>query len=517
MVGSKLHHLISNLQRSVPPLAIVFTAILFVLLVVGLAHRPILLSLQYLDSVWGKIPSWATTLFGLFVVVVVVGVVVPKMYFAFESFVLFLAFGRSPLRSALQIIAKNDFLRIVSAHESAHGATRPFAVLMAISRRGISLGDLIRRLRNVERNRVPQYYRETIERLKRDWQAGEESSVLLRNVSTLQKLLPPSVEERLLGQTVAANITYLFGNLLQGRRLADRNMAEAEQCDGIGLPIYQWLASYAHANSRLFLGQFYDAASSLGKRWHTKYISLPDEERRRLFSELQHLSTVHPIGSVPRHIILASAFAGQALRNNNTHPLGPLEAPLEDDKQWIECWYDMGQKLCGTEEISLHFTHGYMSLYCLVVDSLEDPLQVLDRIPAGAPLVSQYVKDGIFGLYYLRERRFEDALKAFRRADTFSKTSGNRFLDGVFLPAHAAAAVHANGTNHPEVKQVGKRARARARMAQSAFYDSLVDAFDAVLALAKNEKGKFNRLRSRAEWQPGGLVKIYGLAQLEKN
>ena len=155
-----------------------------------------------------------------------------------------------------------------------------------------------------------------------------------------------------------------------------------------------------------------------------------------------------------------------------------------------------------------------MSLYCLVVDPLEEPQVVLERIKDNAPPVSKYVKDGMLGLCYLREDRFVDALEAFGSAYAYAQHSGNRFLDAIFLPAHATAALQAAGPNDLEVKEVSSRARSRAKSAQSSFYDSLVDAYEAVLAFKETKMDKFQRLRRRAELQPGGLVKIYGLDRL---
>jgi len=128
------------------------------------------------------------------------------------------------------------------------------------------------------------------------------------------------------------------------------------------------------------------------------------------------------------------------------------------------------------------------------------------------------------GLYYFKHQRYKKALEELRRADSYSRMSGNRFFDGIFLPAHAAAAVchneHSNPTikesRGPEVKQIRRRARWHAKLAQSAFYDSLVNALDAVIAHAEKKHGAFNRLKDRANrWSPDGLVTIYRLDELE--
>ena len=280
MANSRPGHFLSNLQRSVPPLVIVVGATACLLVALGLLIIPFKSALPSIIRFMDTIPSWAIALSGagLFVVVVIGGVILPRAYSAFESFVLLLAFGNSPMRDDFQRQARKDFNSLVDAldHDLR---VKMFAPLFAMVRSYVGLSESIRRFRNRELDRLPEYYRQTIKQLKNGWQRGVGSRILLGRVDILQRLLPVSNEEWVLGQAVAANITYLFGDLKKGRRLADRALAEAKDCDGSGLPVYQWLASYAHANSRLFLGQFDDSASLLGKSWRNKYVSLPLNEK----------------------------------------------------------------------------------------------------------------------------------------------------------------------------------------------------------------------------------------------
>jgi hypothetical protein len=96
----------------------------------------------------------------------------------------------------------------------------------------------------------------------------------------------------------------------------------------------------------------------------------------------------------------------------------------------------------------------------------------------------------MLGLCFLHARDYKFALTELRKADAYSRLGGNRFFDGVFLPAHAAAAALIIQDNNSEKRRIRKRCEAQARIGKSPFYDSLIHALDAVVARLQREKGQ---------------------------
>lgn len=461
-----------------------------------------------LSNAWRLIPPYAHTFLGLFIVVVVVGVAGQSIYLAFEGLVLVVAFGRSQMGAKLRRLARQEYRLLIDSIANDTGITHPFAVFLATSYRIADLGGMIHRLRNIDRTESRDLYLQTVTLAREGWQDGLESSILENYLRSLNHLAPPDTSERLVGQIVVANVTYLLGDLWEGKRVADRTMSEAEHFDrNLDLPVYQWLASYAHANSRLFLGQFEDAIRLLGERWRQRYCSLGSEQKNALLDEVRDRSTVDPVASVPRHILLASAFRGCALMSAITQP--HIDIEFKTSRRWASVWYILGLRLSRGETISTDFTHAYAALYCLTVEHVREPEQMLARIPPTSPPVSQYVKHGVKGLHEFSEGRFGIALKHLRQADAYSRLSGNRFFEGVFLPAHAAAAALTDLNHLPEVSRNLRRAKARARLGKSVFYDSQIAAARAAIAAALGHNRQCDNLILLAERVPNGLVRLY--------
>ena len=109
------------------------------------------------------------------------------------------------------------------------------------------------------------------------------------------------------------------------------------------------------------------------------------------------------------------------------------------------------------------------------------------------------------------ERDFESALERLRHADTYSRMSGNRFFEGIFLPAHAASAIMLNLSHLPEVKRTMRRAKARAGLGRSFFYDAQIDATKATIAYKTGYIGHAERLAARAQRHELGVLRFYPL------
>lgn len=498
---------LGQLRQSLPPFVFVGLAVAATIDLIRVIYRPFLFLAGKLTEIWKDLPPWTTTLLGLFVVIVVVGSMITSLYLLWESLVLTLAFGRSRMSAHLRRLAKADFLLSIEAVQHDLDITRPYAVILALLSRLLNLKAVVELLRNHQYAELDEYYLRMLDNIRQGWVDGLQGSILLSYLTILRRLPVPAEPIRLRGQVVVANVTYLLGDLHEGRRLADRTMDEAEGFDTAKLPLYQWMASYAHANSRLFLGRFDEAATLLGERWQTKFAALSEADRVTLLMSLKSLSTLNPIASVGRHILLASAFAGGAIVKRETLP--PPLSLAENTKSWARAWYARALWYGRHERISKDFARAYMALYCAAVDRVLDPLNVLARIPCEAPPASQYALHGVRGLVHMQSKKYEEALTDLRRADAYSRMSGNRFLEGILLPAHAVVAAATDPTHMPEAKRMLRRARVRARLARSAFYDSQVDAAAAVLASILGRRGEANRLWARAKRTKNGFLQLY--------
>lgn len=431
-------------------------------------------------------------------------------YLAFEYLAIRVVFFRRATTRELSRWAFRDFCNLLSAVGKSFpwlgwGAYVPATVI-----RAFSFDRLMRRLRNLEAHKAQELFQESLREIRRLWMEGVDEPEVRRHAEVVQRLSPLIEPDRLLGRALAANVTYLLGDLEKGRRLADQTMRDAKRYEGDRLPVLQWFASYAHANSRLFLGQFELAATILGRLWQSQYMSLSETDRKRLQNALRDRSTVNPLAAVPRHLILASAFAGKSLRRFETQP-EPDEL-ITDDLQWANQWYELGVKLSKDGEtqtdarnISLHFTHGYMALYRLVMS--EDPEACLNAIPAkdDPPRVSQYVRHVVEGLKQLKDGEYEDARGQFKRAK--EKAEGNRFLDGIRIPAHAISVARLG--KHDEARSLLADGRKYAAPTRSPFYDSLLDAA-AVVVYRGHHRGKAHYFQERLN-NAGSLANFHGL------
>jgi tetratricopeptide (TPR) repeat protein len=505
----RIRRILIALRQAVPTVVYVAVAAAVIFDVSRLAAKPLAEASAYLTKAWTLLPPWTWTLVGLFIVVVILGVAAVPLYLFLES-VLILAppFGRSLLGVSLRRLSRQDLLLSIDAIEADMHVTRPYATVLALWARVSDMTGLLRRLSNLQETLGRNLFLRTIDNVRDGWRDGLQASILLDHLTILNRLPPQPDPDRLRGQVVTANITYLLGDLHEGRRLAELNVAEAETYDVGRLPVYQWLASYAHANSRLFLGSFEHAATLLGERWRKNYLSLSDREKQTLLSSLEPLSTLNPVAAVGRHILLASAFAAKPLMKPETNP--DLTAAPATSGDWARAWYRSGMELGRAEGITEDFTQAYMALYCLLVEeNEEEPLALLEQILDAAPPVSQYAKYGVRGLVRICKGDYKSALADLRRADTQSRMSGNRFFDGIYLPAHASVAMLGDPSHEPEARKIMRRARERANLARSAFYDSQLDAAQAVLDWIRGRHGQARRLMARARNEEHGLLRVY--------
>ncbi|HEX5716272.1 MAG TPA: hypothetical protein VF179_08940 [Thermoanaerobaculia bacterium] len=459
--------------------------------------------------------------FFLLFVVIFIGWGLPYIYVLFESFYWRIMLGRSPVGRRLSADAIRDFRRFLAAHELDRGITRPAAVLFAIPARLASLRELGRMLRRLKKTEARVLYRQTLENLAEGWRAGLQTSVVIEYLQVLERIDTPVEVDRILGKVLTANVTYLLGDLEKGHRLARKVMESAREHDEPGKPYYQWLASYALWNSRLFMGEFDVAANELGDLWRSQYACYSEAVKNRLHEFYQaNPATLDPIASVPRHLILASALKGESIITGRTQAKVLDKADERDQAEsWVEQWYKLGQSLCEPAPIALDFTHAYMALYCTVVEPLYPPPELLGKILDTAPIVSLYVKHGMMGLYHFERCEYDKAVHELRVADAKSGISGNSFLECIFLPAQAAAAAMLGKSLHPEIRALMSRVRKRAAISPNNFYDLLIYAAEAVIAEANEEKGRRDHLLGRVQRLSGGdlsrgFVKIFHLNKL---
>ena len=437
-------------------------------------------------------------------------------------------FGSGRVGEKLTVRADADRRRLVTASARPGSLFEEWVKLKIYGERLISFQRLSMGLRNIE----PQIIQEVHADMRREvidlWRIGANPDELKKEVAHLRDLSPLADRERLLGLIISANVLYLLGELKQGKELADETMRKARDYDQGKLPVMQWFASYACANSRLFLGQFEQAATMLGGMWQNHYLSLNEDEKKDLKAALRGESTLNPLVAVPRHMILASAFAGKALNNRETQ-LNPAKAELLEDDEGITQWYEKAQVLAEEEEkkvkekikegkvergeeekrdaeISMYFSHAYMALYCLIVEPIQEPNVVLGRIPFEPGPVAGYTKHTVRGILLLKERRWRDANRAFRAAKLAG--GGNGFLDGVLLPAWAISL--AREERFVESGEMLEKGRGFAAKAQSAFYDALLDAAEAIFAKGESgESDQYVYLKWRALRQPTVLSRQF--------
>ena len=469
--------------------------------------------------------------------VVLFGWIFPGVYLALEDALFRLMLGPELIRTRLRRIAREDYTLLVKQYEDDRGVTRYFARTVAVFDRITQLYRLLRELRDLMRAKRGDLYRGLIMRMRYAWLDGLQTSVILDQMNILKRLPPVTKDDLdLEASTMIANLTYLLGDLRNGRQLAEENMMRARERDGNAIPRNQWRAAYAYCNSQLFLGDFDEAATDLGQRWKYDYEKLNHDFRNQLHQEFRVL-LLDPIASVPRHMILAAAFKGQAIRTDDTRQtLYEVPKGLPPEEQWIQGWYTAGIDLCERSEegkpedektkIGLHFTHAYMALYRAAVPggaANDEVLKILEQIPPTAKIVALYAKHAVRGIYYFSisspmepgDANLKSALSDLRAADAYSRMSGNRFLEGVLLPVYAAATARSGIYAHPETIRILERAQKHAHLARSPFYHALIAAACATLAYAEGDRAEFARLRRRAEnygkEMPYGFVRIFRL------
>lgn len=466
------------------------------------------------------------TVFAIAVAAMVLGWLLPAAYSLIERLLLRVILGPSTIHARLRRIAREDYALLAEEHELDRGLTKQVARAFAPVTRLFQLARLLRELRNLEREQAADLYRGLLIRIRYAWRDGLQTAVLLDYLDILRRLRAPTPELQLEGAIAVANLTYLLGDLHRGRALAVKNMEEAKTRDRGGIPKNQWRASYAYCNAQLFLGRFDDAAHDLGRRWADDYEKFDPSIREQLHDEFRFL-LLDPIASVPRHLILASAFKGRAIITPDTwQSIHTLPSTLPEGERWFRGWYRAGVALCANTDIALHFTHAYAALYRTVVETEsgeDDTLAILEKIPPTAPIVSLYAKHTMRGIHHFSGSHADDreggslqsALNDLRAADAYSRMSGNRFLAGILLPVYAAATARSGIYGRPETLRILARARRHARLAGSPFYDTLVTAAEAVLACEDGDRGRFERLRRRvdnyASQMMHGLVRVFHL------
>ncbi len=310
-----------------------------------------------------------------------------------------------------------------------------------------------------------------------------------------------------LSDIVIANISYLSGQLLKGQELAEVNHNKA------GNRVRKWLASYAYHNTRIFLGDFADAARDLAQFWRENYQELSVAERAKLFEDNSFRgSTLHPIVSVPRHILLASALAGRSLRAEC-----PVSADDDFDEQgWATGWYQQADELGRSQTehdlgISRSFAYAYMALYYILVEQSDsDARRELSKV-WDSPPVSEYVKYGVKGLLALRDGKWGLAIEHLERSRSQSGSYG--FINPILLPAEATAKVmnSTRGSMDSEISSLEESVVLPVRL-QGALHQSLNSAAHAVISARQGNLDDARGHKRNAAQHRNGVLRIFDRA-----
>lgn len=371
--------------------------------------------------------------------------------------------------------------------------------------------------------------RQATDQLVRGWRECWPPGILMDHVRVVTgtSCLPDDAELEFGGACAAASVTYLLGDLRKGSRMAQRVWSRARDTAAFGR-VQLWMASYPFLNSMLFLGEFERSVRLMVDLRETEWVPLRSEERRRLLEQLDAVMTLNGVRSIPRHVILAGAFAGPSAMSTwvgdaDTWPDREVRQPQRGrsaEEAWLQSWYEEGLRLCTADDPSLHFTHAYAAFHLTLL--ADDPAtqssertrmlgrarQALGAIPDGAPLVSHYARLGFAGLYELAMGQEEAAMGNLRAAAQHSAVSGNSFLNCLFAGSHSVLASRAGGWMMSESEHYLRQADDFARRINRPFYDAIVDAARGHLARGRREEGRAARLLRRAERSAPHVVRL---------
>jgi hypothetical protein len=91
-------------------------------------------------------------------------------------------------------------------------------------------------------------------------------------------------KDRVRGRCAVANATYLLGDLAEGNKLAKKNWEYARGHESDTDAELKWMASYAHFNSTLFLGEFEKAMELMADHWLVHYAKLDPVEQEKVLN-----------------------------------------------------------------------------------------------------------------------------------------------------------------------------------------------------------------------------------------
>lgn len=278
------------------------------------------------------------------------------------------------------------------------------------------------------------------ERVAHEWRAGRVPKERhLRFMERHLTVLSPDEDARV--RAILANIKYLRGQFTGARKLIEPVMTGAflrAESD----PTNLMLLGYPHWNTDLFIGRHEEAARGLVALWH-RFKKLTSDDRERLLFKIQGASTVHAVGSIPRHVVLAWALGDWPLVSPDS------DARLDSDAlDLVDRWLREGLRLCDGDRISTDFSNAYAAFaYTLEVaggDSRAEAKvrRLLGAIPQDAPAPSRYAASGFEGIFYLACGDDEGAYQRLACAAQLGTRTSNEFLGPLFTAAEAVALAH---------------------------------------------------------------------------
>jgi hypothetical protein len=456
----------------------------------------------------------AFVLFGL-------GWFLPKAWAGIEWLWWNAVLGRSRTGKSIRTLAVRDFRLLIREKEVDDGAARPLAVLLAIGSRMGGMFRLTRDLKRLAKEKEDVSFETSIQNLNEGWRSGMPPPILAEYMQDIQGSVGGINRhfDKLRGQCAVANVTYLLGNLTKGNELAKENWRYAESHESKTDYELKWMASYALFNSTLFLGDFQKAMKLMADFWLKHFANLKEVEKDNVIGKYENCLTVNPVLSVPRHMILAAAFAGEPKYDPEFWPspdyFNRLTSSEErnDERIWLTSWYETAKSMCQSQDdvISLDFSHAYAGFHLTLMyndpgrlgHGAKDDLsrrarEAFESITDSSPIVSRYAKWGFFGIYHLVTGDPEEALKSLRRAAEYSAISGNKFADCIFTCCHAVAAQRADRHLKPEVDYYLAEANRLAKRLGRAFYWDLCQAASAEVSSLREKPAQADRLDARS-------------------
>lgn len=492
---------------------------------------------QHIFLIEVSIPSWLSPFWYLFVILLGIEFLTPRLWNLIESVWWRVTLGNSSLSLELRRAAKLDFHLLIEHQIADRGTHRTLAVVFALSARIVQLKRLTATLRQRKAEMSAERFQSMIEELNRLWVQGSNPQYLFDYVKGIERSAGDrgiDPELQLHGLCAAAVIKYALGEIKAGQSLGRKNWEKAHQLESDLQSTLKFLASYGFFYSTLFRGECYRAIDLISMQWSRYYAALGEDEQRDLRERLFGKLILNPLLAIPRHLILAFALA-EKLPLDKRH--WPTESAFQNvdlndadlEVKWFDSWYGVATDICADEPISLSFTKAYGSFFLsLLLIGNNTPASNLHRrindalgeVETSTAIVAKYCRYGFRGIYRLICGENEWAFEDLSNAASYRDISGNRFADFVFTCSLAVAAARLNrGSRYlePQIKRHMAQARKLTKTLKSDLFTRLCDAAESAICLQLGDKVRAQQYaeRSRVGRPESRLLRIFDVDVLE--